>query len=190
MKGHEAADSPHQREMAWDWYQSDFYSRRMPRFVNRKRIPAAIVVVQTRWHDDDLSGRLLNAERADSENRWHVISYPNLIDEGTETERALWEAQFPISEVRETKRDTTPRVWRSLYQQDPTPDQGTYFQRKWLSYMPPPPREHMQLYGASDYATRYGEGELDGPRGVRSDPRRRRARSRPVARAGGDGCLD
>ena len=163
VKGHEAADSPHQREMAWSWYQSDFYSRRMPRFMKvagkRSRIPAAIVVVQTRWHDDDLSGRLLNTERADSENKWHVINYPMLVDEGKPTQRALWEDQFPLKEVLETKAETTPRVWRSLYQQDPTPDEGTYFMREWLQYRAPPPREHMNVYGASDYATKYGAGD-------------------------------
>ena len=159
VQGHEAADSPHQREMAWLWYNSDFYTRRMPRFITGKRVPAAVVVVQTRWHDDDLAGRLLNNESKSESYKWHVLSYPAMGHEADGSQTALWEEQFPLWELELTKADTIPRVWQSLYQQNPTPDEGAYFMREWFGYADPPPRQHMRIYAASDYATKFQEGD-------------------------------
>ena len=42
---------------------------------------------------------------------------------------------------------------------DPTPESGTYFMREWFQYADPPPRPHMRIYAASDYATKHGEGD-------------------------------
>ncbi|WP_030797554.1 terminase large subunit domain-containing protein, partial [Streptomyces griseus] len=64
FKGSEDANSPTQRDRKWEWYQSVFYTRRAP--------GASIVLINTRWHEDDLSGRILATE---PEN-WTLIDLP------------------------------------------------------------------------------------------------------------------
>ena len=123
------------RTKTWLWYVFDFKPRLKPN--------AAQVIIQTRWHEDDLSGRLLQEEGGE----WHLISLP-MCAEGqddplgrAEGER-LWPEWFTDQMVLEAQRD--PAVWNSLYQQRPTADEGTYWQRSWLMPVPSslvPPRE-------------------------------------------------
>lgn len=136
------ADSKMVRDRVWDWYSSVLYTRRMP--------GAAIILCCTRWHEDDLAGRLLaNQEKGD---KWEVLSLPAIANEHTDHEEALWPEWFPLEELRKTRAVMIPRDWRALYQQQPTAEEGDYFKKDWFkkfkfSDMPP-----MHYYIGSDFA--------------------------------------
>ena len=137
-KNRAEAESVTVRESVWRWYTSTFRTRRAdPR--------AAIVIVMTRWHEDDLAGRLL-AEAADGGEQWEVIWLPAICEpdppydvpvvEGLdprELGEALWPAQADLEDLHITKR-LDARDWTSLYQQRPAPAEGKIFLRKWFRY--------------------------------------------------------
>jgi predicted phage terminase large subunit-like protein len=128
------------REGVWNWYQGTAYNRLQP--------GGAIVVIAHRMHDEDLMGRLLDQQAAGGD-RWDVVELPAIDDDG----HALWEEAYPVAALERIKRNTQPRFWSALYQQRPTPDEGTYFQREWLRwYDEKPARSTLHIYGASDYA--------------------------------------
>lgn len=141
FKDREEADSQVMRDKVWNWYTSTLYTRLMPK--------GAIVLIQTRWHDDDLAGRLLNA-KGDS---WHVLELPAL-DNGT----ALWPEWYPAEVLERVRAAIGERDWSALYQQKPVPDEGTYFKREWFHWYDEAPK-HLRLYGASDYAVTDGGGD-------------------------------
>lgn len=125
----EDADSPAVRNRLWDWYGSDLYPR--------MKKGGVIIIVQTRWHLDDLAGRLLTAEKQGGE-KWTVLSLPALAEKqdqlGRKEGEALWPEEYP-KERLETIRDqpsTTPRRWAALYQQKPIADGGNIIKREWF----------------------------------------------------------
>ena len=141
FKDREEADSERRREMVWDWYRSTLFTRLMP--------GGAIVLIQTRWHEDDLAGRLLAHEA----NQWDILELPALADG-----KALWPEWYDVP-VLERIRDTVgPREWSALYQQKPQPDEGTFFQRAWLPSWAEKPK-NLHIYGSSDYAVTDGGGD-------------------------------
>ena len=149
VQGREQADSEVMQEKVWDWYLNDMYTRRQP--------GCSVVVIGTRWHEADLIGKLLEAQEAGGD-QWEILHHPAINDDG----EALWPESFPIEELLRTRAQmdmSDPRIFRSLYQGDPLPDEGVYFRREWLRYSDPPPRERMRIYAASDYATKHAEGD-------------------------------
>ena len=147
IKSREEADSEVYRDRTWEWWRNDVLSRLMP---DERGVPGRVVVVMTRWHDDDLAGRLLEHEP----ERWTVRHWPALSDTG----EALWPERYS-DQYLEALRDTVgPRAWNSLWQGRPTPDTGTYFDRSWLVRGDPPPAAEMRYYGASDYAISESDG--------------------------------
>ena len=139
VKSREEAESETMRNRVWDWYQNDAYTRLMP--------GGRVVIISTLWHEDDLVGRLL-AEQERGGDRWTILHHPAINKDG----EALWPDHFPIDVLRRIQRNVGPRAWQALYQGDPTPDTGTYFERKWLQRGVPPAAATMKIYGASDYA--------------------------------------
>ncbi len=135
VKDREQADSEIGRKRIRDWYTSTAYTRLMP--------GGRIVVIQTRWHEDDLSGWLLSQHAHEG---WDVLSLPALAGD-----EALWPEQFSVETLEKIKLAVGPRDWSALYQQQPTPDSGDYFRREWFQYYEQPP-QYLQIYGASDYA--------------------------------------
>lgn len=141
FKDREEADSERRRELVWDWYRSTLYTRLMP--------GGAIVLIQTRWHEDDLAGRLLEQEG----DQWTVLELPAINASG----EALWPAWYPVPALERIRDTVGQREWSALYQQQPQPDEGTYFQRDWFKEwerLPP-----LNLYGTSDYAVTDGGGD-------------------------------
>jgi len=118
VKGHEEAESELVREKHKKWYSSTAYSRLMPR--------AAIVVIQTRWHRDDLAGWLLKEHAHEG---WDVVSLPAINERG----EALWPEQYPLARLEEIRRTVGARVWSSLYQQRPLPpEEAGRFREEWF----------------------------------------------------------
>lgn len=148
VKSREDADSERSREKAWDWYTNDLLTRLKP--------GARQIVVMTRWHEDDLGGRILERER----DRWELIELPMEAMPGDPLGRKpgerLWAEWFTDDMLAVAKMDT--RAWNALYQQQPASDDGDYFRREWLAdYEAVPPLLH--VYGASDYAVTDGGGD-------------------------------
>lgn len=143
VKGREEAESESMRRRMKDWYTSVAYTRLMP--------GAAVVVIQTRWHEDDLSGWLL---REHQHENWEVISLPAINANG----EALWTEAYPIERLQDIQKAVGPRDWNALYQQNPIPDEGEYFRREWFQFYDTLPH-NMALYGASDYAVTDGAGD-------------------------------
>jgi predicted phage terminase large subunit-like protein len=142
FKDREEADSERRRETVWDWYRSTLYTRLMP--------GGAIVLIQTRWHEDDLAGRLLEQER----DQWDVLELPALSAHG----EALWPAWYDVPALQRIRDTIGPREWSALYQQRPQPDEGTFFQREWFKEWKQLPA--LRYYGTSDYAVTDGGGDF------------------------------
>jgi predicted phage terminase large subunit-like protein len=141
FKDREEADSERRRELVWDWYRSTLYTRLMP--------GGAIVLIQTRWHEDDLAGRLLEHDAG----QWDVLELPAINDAG----EALWPEWFPVPALERIKDTVGQREWSALYQQRPQPDEGTYFKREFFKTWEELPT--LRYYGTSDYATKDGAGD-------------------------------
>ena len=121
IKDREAAESPLQRDKVWDWFNDVAYTR-----LNKG---ASCVVVATRWHMDDLIGRLQHMDNSP----WEVLNLPALADEdGNPTDdddvaEALWPEMFPARGLRDTRKQVGPYTWSSLYQGQPVPRAGRVF---------------------------------------------------------------
>lgn len=146
VKSREEAESEVMRNRTWDWYQNDAYTRLMP--------GGRIIIISTRWHEDDLVGKLLKEQELGSD-KWTVLHHPAISDTGN----ALWPEQFDIEALRRTQRIVGPRAWASLYQGDPAPEEGVYFKREWIERGVPPRKDAMRTYGASDYAVTDSGGD-------------------------------
>jgi predicted phage terminase large subunit-like protein len=125
IKGREDADSPTQRRKLIEWYQSVAYTRLMP--------GGAIILIQTRWHEEDLAGWLLNGHE-----NWVTLNLPALAEEndvlGRQIDAPLWPKFYPKERLLEIKRTIGDREFNALYQQRPTSIQGNLFKREWWRY--------------------------------------------------------
>jgi predicted phage terminase large subunit-like protein len=149
IKNIEEADSSLIRDKLWDWYQSTAYTRLAP--------GGGVLVIQTRWHYDDLAGRLL---APDAHDKFKVVRYPALAEEyeyWTHT-RELVTSTVPLQDPTLTllrqpgdplhperydkpqleaiRATLQPRLWASLYQQRPSPEEGAIFTREMFKYCP------------------------------------------------------
>ena len=111
IKNWEEASSKTYRDKIWKWYQSVLRTRLTP--------DGAIVLVMTRWHEDDLAGRLLKQEK----DNWEIISFPAIAKEkdvlGREIGEPLWPARYPLEELQDIRQTLLDRLFLSLYQQEP-----------------------------------------------------------------------
>lgn len=168
IRGREAAESETIRNKAWDAYQDDFCSRLIP--------GAPQIMILTRWHEDDPAGRIL-PDKWDGQSgwidgrdgrRWFVICLPALADReddplAREVGESLWPEWFgretgdPMDHWRPFMRDH--RAWSSLYQQKPSPEDGSFFLREHLKKWDKRPTG-LRIYGSSDYAVTEGRGDF------------------------------
>jgi hypothetical protein len=106
------ADSLTTRKRAWDWWTSVLQTRLEP--------VGAICLIQTRWHEDDLAGRILATER----DAWRVIDLPAIADSpddplGRTPGQALWPQRYDVTHHAKTRKRVGERVWAALYLQKP-----------------------------------------------------------------------
>ena len=176
LKGRKDADSITVRENLWEWYRADFHNRLKPN--------AAIILIQTRWHEDDLAGRILPEDYdgrtgwvmgRDGE-RWYVVSLPALAEADDTLSRpkgeALWPGWFSRDMLHVEQKVQGPRNWAALYQQRPAPEEGNYFKKDWWRwYETVPPLDTLRIIGASDYAVTADDGDytVHGVAGVDPD---------------------
>lgn len=169
VRSREDADSEVMREKTDDWFRSDLLTRLKP--------GGRIVIIQTRWHEDDLSGRLLERMKAGGD-QWRVISLPALAGPndpmGREPGAALWPEWETVEQLQRKRSALLPREWSALYQQNPVPEDGDYFKSDWLkTYTTRPPLESLRIYGGSDYAVTSEGGDYTVHIVVGIDPEQR-----------------
>lgn len=138
VSGAEAADSLVQREALWNWYLNEARTRLKP--------GAFVVLILTRWHLDDIAGRILpknwNGEsgrvETDSGEVWEVVCLPALARAndplGRAEGEALWPEYITLEMLERERKLRGPRSWSALYQQTPIPDKGGEFKREWLKF--------------------------------------------------------
>jgi len=127
VKNRAEAESRVRRDNAWDWFNDDIYTRLEPR--------ASIIVIQTRWHEDDLSGRLIeNMARGGDE--WEIANLPALAEYddplGRDFGEALWPERYDAECLDQIKRQQGTYSFSALYQQRPVPLDGGLFKRSWF----------------------------------------------------------
>jgi predicted phage terminase large subunit-like protein len=137
LKNAEEAASVTVREKHKDWWRSTWYTRQEP--------DAALVVVQTRWHDDDLSGWLLSEEQGDMPEGWHIVSMAAIKGEMPEVPptctlepddraegAALCPERYDLGKLEAIRARVGGYYWSALYQQTPRPREGGMFRREWF----------------------------------------------------------
>jgi predicted phage terminase large subunit-like protein len=131
VKSRAEAESETYREKVWDWFTDDLYTRREP--------GAAVIVVMTRWHQDDLAGRLLNRQPG----VWTRLRMPALAEPDDDLERiegaALWPDRYPLRELTNIRATLGEYSWSALYQQRPVPAEGGLFKRAAFHLIPRAP---------------------------------------------------
>ncbi len=128
VKNREDAESDNNRDATWDWYTSTAYTRLSP--------GGGILVILTRWHDDDLAGRLLT-QAEEGADEWEVIRYPAIAEEDEsfrKTGESLHPERYNVDALEQIKKAIGPRDWSALYQQNPVSDEGDYFNRDMIAY--------------------------------------------------------
>ena len=126
FKNWEEANSDKVRKAVKDWFDTTFYTRQEP--------GATIIVIQTRWHHDDLAGYLLK----DHSDDWELINLPALAEENDALGRlpgqALCPQRYDETALNGIKDGLPEQHWLSLYQQRPTKSGGEIFKREWWKY--------------------------------------------------------
>lgn len=151
IKDREQADSPTQREALWDWYSSVARTRLHP--------GGGIIVLHTRWHEDDLAGKLITQAKENRDaDQWKIYSYPAIAKEDEPHRKAgeaLHPERYPVEALEQIRNSILPRDWTALYQQDPSPDDGDYFKREWFNITSPskyPDLKDCTVYITTDLA--------------------------------------
>jgi len=122
VKDEEEATSQTIRDKVWDWYQKVFRTRAEP--------DAAIIIVMTRWHQDDLVGRLLKRAKEDPDaDKWKVLHF-KAIEDG----QALWPERYPLDVLENIRASIGSRAFESLYQGEPSIAEGNIIKREWWRY--------------------------------------------------------
>jgi predicted phage terminase large subunit-like protein len=131
LKGREEADSLTIRDKIWAWYRAEVLTRLKP--------GARIVLILTRWHEDDIAGRLLDAAQTGAD-QWRVINLPAICESaddalGREIGDALWPDWEDVAHLERKRAAVGEREWASLFQQRPRPLEGSLFKIAMISTM-------------------------------------------------------
>lgn len=121
------AESPTMRRRLWDWWTSVLNTRMEP--------GGSILVIQTRWHEQDLAGRILEGQDASD---WIILDLPAVCDSeddplGREIGQALWPRRYALKALEKIRRAVGERVWWSLYMQKPRPLEGGVWKWPWIT---------------------------------------------------------
>lgn len=147
VKNDQEAMSQTYRDATWDWYRATFSTRIQD--------DGAFILVMTRWHEDDLAGRLLKAQ-AEGGDKWEVLSLPALAEEndalGREPGAALCHELFTEHTLERTKIRLGSYWWGALYQQYPSPAEGGIIKRGWWKFYKQAPAKFDEVIQSWDCA--------------------------------------
>jgi len=147
IKNDEEANSETHRENIWNWWQATSQTRLEPN--------AVVILIATRWHEDDLLGRIEKDDEGIGD--WTIIKIPALAEEndvlGREPGEPLWPDRFFDDPLYEQKqRGLSPYWWSALYQQRPTPEGGGKLLRDWWNFYTTLPDDCSQWIQSWDMA--------------------------------------
>lgn len=125
----EDAESELIRNKVWDWFSADFTTRLLP--------GAPLFIVATRWHSDDLIGRVEDMNKKGKGLPWFIINLPAIctdIDDpmGREIGEPLWKDFYTIDTLMNLKATLPSRDWNSLYQGKPVDEEGGIILGSWI----------------------------------------------------------
>lgn len=144
-KNREEAESNTIRQRNKDWYTSTAYTRLMP--------GGKIILVMTRWHQDDMAGWLLSEHAHEG---WTVLNLPAIAETedviGRQPGEALWPEDYPLDILAKIKESIGSRDWSALYQQRPTPLEGGIFKAAWFKRYAQPQQQYDQIIQSWDTA--------------------------------------
>lgn len=180
VKDIEAADSITIRDNTWEWYLSTAYTRLAP--------GGGVIGIMTWWSGDDWAGRIQEAMNAGDGDKFEIVRYPaineygdeyvleddsiveiqpgRLVPAGARMTRqqgtAIHPARYTTEAMLRIKRNLIAggqkRVWDALYQQNPVPDEGNFFNKEMFRYYgSPPARSELYVYQAWDFAISEGK---------------------------------
>jgi len=162
VKNRQDADSQLIRDRTFEEYEQTVKTRALPGCWG--------ILIQTRWHEDDLAGRILPRDwdgesgmiRGSDGLDWEVICLPALCDRpndplGRKLGEYIWPEYYPREHWRQFQQDA--RGWGSLYQQRPTVEEGTYFKRDWFQRYDSAPGL-MNIYMTADFALSEDGGDF------------------------------
>ena len=150
VRNQEDADSFTVREMQKGWYESTAYTRLAP--------GGGVLIIQTRWHLDDLSGWLEDKSDSGKGDKFEVIRFPAVAIEDEvfrKTGEALHPERYDLSALSAIERAVGPRTWAALFQQNPVPDDGVYFKKPtfhWYDQLPAHDERQLRYYASWDLA--------------------------------------
>ena len=177
IKNYEEASSETIRENLWNWFQSTAFTRLEP--------GGFCIILATRWHEDDLIGRLDRQSQLAREQEeagkepdhiiWDVLKIPAIAEEkdplGRELGSPLWPDRYDLVDLERIKKSLSPYNWSALYQQRPTPEEGGAVKRSWWKYYKVTPSEFDQMIQTWDLAffdlqkSDYSVGQVWGRKG-------------------------
>lgn len=140
----EDAQSTTAQARVWEWYRGTLY--------NRVRPGGAIIVIQHRTGENDLVAKLLD-EQEHGGDKWEVVRLP------ADPEDPPWPERYDRDALLRLKANMTPMMWSSLYMQDPTPAEGSFFKRDWFHDYDEAPKG-LRVYGATDGAVTPEAGDF------------------------------
>ena len=147
VKGWEEAQNENYRRKQFEWYQGTLRHRLEP--------GGSVVLILTRWHEDDLAGKLLAWDDPDAD-RWEVINLPAIAGEndmlGREIGEALWPRRYDVKALRQIEASVGPLVWESVFQQHPTALEGDMFKTHAWRYASALPHEVTRFVRRIDLA--------------------------------------
>ena len=113
---------------AYEWFTYGARTRLMP--------GGRVAVVQTRWHMDDLTGRVVrDMTQNEGADQYEVVELPAILEQtdraGNVTEKALWPEFFDLTALKRTKASMPTFQWNAQYQQNPTGEESSIIKREW-----------------------------------------------------------
>ena len=129
IKNSQEAESETTRTSIMRWYETTAYTRLAP--------GGGVLVIQTRWHLDDLSGRLEADMREGNGDQFEVVRYPAVAVRDEKHRRRgdpLHEDRYNSAQLKMIRKAVGERTWAALYQQNPVPDEGAQFQKSMIKY--------------------------------------------------------
>ena len=129
VKDRECANSPTIRNKTWDWFTSTALTRLAP--------GGGVIIMCTRWHCDDLVGRVLANAKTEQGDAYTLAKYPAIAtceEKYRHIGEALHPERFNLEALERIKNNVGSRDWEALYQQEPVPEGGALFKENWIRY--------------------------------------------------------
>ena len=128
-------------EKAYEWFTFGARTRLMP--------GGRVAIVQTRWHMDDLTGRVTNdMVKNEMADQYEIVEFPALLDaedaDGKPIMKPLWPEFFDLAALERTKASMPAFQWNSQYQQKPTAEEASIVKREWWGIWPHDQPPHVE----------------------------------------------